>query len=262
MKKSLKSLLLTCALLASQMTYATDVESHISLKQPGNKAVTYTLTDRDGKLEASAPLPLTLTKTVSRHGEDEVIAVTIRANEKVYFNFGGAIPTGFNTNDCDFYLPGFWYHKNLRSPKEAPSFHTSKSWNVREDRLSSPLSGAFNLKSGQGMTILRQLDEPAEALTTAQEGEVIVSGKTSIGYVGFDNESGVAKLTFGFPYVETPKRYIRKLTLAPAIEAFMKLEKGESRTLTWILRKEQAADFSEFLANTWTSTFDLHAPAS
>lgn len=42
MKKSLKSLLLTCALLASQMTYATDVESHISLKQPGNKAVTYT----------------------------------------------------------------------------------------------------------------------------------------------------------------------------------------------------------------------------
>lgn len=260
MKKSLKSLLLTCALLASQMTYATDVESHISLKQPGNKAVTYTLIDRNGKLEASDPLPLTLTKTVSRHGEDEVIAVTIRANEKVYFNFGGAIPTGFNTNDCDFYLPGFWYHKNLRSPKEAPSFHTSKSWNVREDRLSSPLSGAFNLKSGQGMTILRQLDEPAEALTTAQEGEVIVSGKTSIGYVGFDNESGVAKLTFGFPYVETPKRYIRKLTLAPAIEAFMKLEKGESRTLTWIVRKEQAADFSEFLANTWTSTFDRMQP--
>ena len=260
MKKSLKGLLLTYALLASQMTYATDVESHISLKQPGNKAVTYTLTDRDGKLEASAPLPLTLTKTVSRHGEDEVIAVTIRANEKVYFNFGGAIPTGFNTNDCDFYLPGFWYHKNLRSPKEAPSFHTSKSWNVREDRLSSPLSGAFNLKSGQGMTILRQLDEPAEALTTAQEGEVIVSGKTSIGYVGFDNESGVAKLTFGFPYVETPKRYIRKLTLAPAIKAFMKLEKGESRTLTWVVRKEQAADFSEFLANTWTSTFDRMQP--
>lgn len=260
MKKSLKSLFLTCALLASQMTYAADVESHISLKQPGNKAVTYTLTDRNGKLEASTPLPLTLTKTVSRNGEDEVITVTIRANEKVYFNFGGAVSTGFKTNDCDFYLPGFWYHKNLRSPKEAPSFHTSKSWNVREDRLSSPLSGAFNLKSGQGMTILRQLDEPAEALTTAQEGEVIVSGKTSIGYVGFDNESGVAKLTFGFPYVETPKRYIRKLTLAPAIKAFMKLEKGESRTLTWIVRKEQAADFSEFLANTWTSTFDRMQP--
>ncbi len=91
MKKSLKGLLLTCALLASQIIYAADVESHISLKQPGNKAVTYTLTDRNGKLEASAPLPLTLTKTVSRNGEDEVIAVTIRANEKVYFNFGGAI---------------------------------------------------------------------------------------------------------------------------------------------------------------------------
>lgn len=260
MKKSLKGLLIACALFASHMTYAADVECHVSLKQPGNKAVTYALTNHEGRLEASAPLPLTLTKTVSRHGQDEVIAVTIRANEKVYFNFGGAVSTGFNTNDCDFYLPGFWYHKNLRSPKEAPSFHTSKSWNVREDRLSSPLSGAFNLKSGQGMTILRQLDEPAEALTAAQEGEVIVSGKTSVGYVGFDNESGVAKLTFGFPYVETPRRYIRKLTLAPAIEAFMKLEKGESRTLTWVVRKEQAADFSGFVANTWTSTFDRMQP--
>lgn len=260
MKKSLKGLLIACALFASHMTYAADVECHVRLKQPGNKAVTYALTNHEGRLEASAPLPLTLTKTVSRNGEDEVITVTIRANEKVYFNFGGAVSTGFNTNDCDFYLPGFWYHKNLRSPKEAPSFHTSKSWNVREDRLSSPLSGAFNLKSGQGMTILRQLDEPAEALTAAQEGEVIVSGKTSVGYVGFDNESGVAKLTFGFPYVETPRRYIRKLTLAPAIEAFMKLEKGESRTLTWVVRKEQAADFSGFVANTWTSTFDRMQP--
>ncbi len=260
MKKSLKGLLIACALFASHMTYAADVECHVSLKQPGNKAVAYVLTNHEGRLEASAPLPLTLTKTVSRHGQDEVISVTIRANEKVYFNFGGAVSTGFNTNDCDFYLPGFWYHKNLRSPKEAPSFHTSKSWNVREDRLSSPLSGAFNLKSGQGMTILRQLDEPAEALTAAQEGEVIVSGKTSVGYVGFDNESGVAKLTFGFPYVETPRRYIRKLTLAPAIEAFMKLEKGESRTLTWVVRKEQAADFSGFVANTWTSTFDRMQP--
>ena len=91
MKKSLKCLLLTYVLLASQMTYAADVESHISLKQPGNKAVTYTLTDHNGKLEASAPLPLTLTKTVSRNGEEEVIVVTIRANEKVYFNFDGAI---------------------------------------------------------------------------------------------------------------------------------------------------------------------------
>ena len=260
MKKSLKGLLIACALFASHMTYAADVECHVSLKQPGNKAVAYVLTNHEGRLEASAPLPLTLTKTVSRHGQDEVISVTISANEKVYFNFGGAVSTGFNTNDCDFYLPGFWYHKNLRSPKEAPSFHTSKSWNVREDRLSSPLSGAFNLKSGQGMTILRQLDEPAEALTAAQEGEVIVSGKTSVGYVGFDNESGVSKLTFGFPYVETPRRYIRKLTLAPAIEAFMKLEKGESRTLTWVVRKEQAADFSGFVANTWTSTFDRMQP--
>lgn len=33
-----------------------------------------------------------------------------------------------------------WYRRNLRSPQEAPSFHTSDSWLVREDRLSTPLT--------------------------------------------------------------------------------------------------------------------------
>ena len=41
-----------------------------------------------------------------------------------------ALATDFRHNDCLFYMPGFWYRRNLRSPKEAPSFHTSDSWIV------------------------------------------------------------------------------------------------------------------------------------
>ena len=75
----------------------------------------------------------------------------------------------------------------------------------------------------------------SDALTTHKEGEVILSGKTSIGYTGFENLSGIASLSFGFPYKEAPKTYIRKLTLAPSVEAYQLLRKGESLSLTWEL---------------------------
>ena len=61
------------------------------------------------------------------------------ALDDVYFNFGEQVMTGCHHDDCLFYMPGFWYRRNLRSPQEAPSFHTSDSWLVREDRLSTPL---------------------------------------------------------------------------------------------------------------------------
>lgn len=260
MNNFLKSLLLLAVLSMPQSGKAVDIMSHISLKQPGNNAVTYPLFEVNGSLKANQQLPLIITKSVSNRGSDEIITITLKAEEKLYFNFGAEVNSGFNTNDCDFYLPGFWYHQNLRSPKEAPSFHTSKSWNVREDRLSSPLSGVVNLKTGESMTVLRQLGNREDGLTTAQEGEVIVSGGTSVGYIGFDNESGEAKLTFGYPYVETPKRYIRKLTLAPAVYAFVKLNKGETKTITWVINKDRAANYGEFIAKTWAKTFDSMNP--
>ncbi len=260
MKKILSACLLVLSCLVAKRVQAADMIAHISLKQPGNKAVTYRLSERNGNLEPDRKLPLSITRNINKKGNEETLTITIRAKERIYFNFGAAVQTGFTTADCDFYLPGFWYHQNLRSPKEAPSFHTSKSWNVREDRLSSPLSGVFDRQSRQSMTILRQPDMPADALTTAQAGEVILSGSTSVGYIGFDNESGKAQLTFGFPYVETPKRYIRKLTLAPAIHAFMKLEKGESKRLTWRLRREKSTDYGQFVAKTWSYAFDCLRP--
>ena len=80
---------------------------------------------------------------------------------------------------------------------------------------------------------------------------MILSGKTSIGYTGFENLSGIASLSFGFPYKEAPKTYIRKLTLAPSVEAYQLLRKGESLSLTWELHESEIADFSECVQHIW-----------
>ena len=66
------------------------------------------------------------------------------------------------------------------------------------------------------MTVNRLDKFTTDALTTHKEGEVILSGKTSLGFTGFENQNGVAALSFGFPYEEAPRSYIRKLTLAPS----------------------------------------------
>ncbi|MBO7140244.1 MAG: hypothetical protein J6W19_06725 [Prevotella sp.] len=271
MKKN--RIILTAVLWAAvcQILLAGDMTFQLSLKQPGNDARSWQLREQAvGRLSADGLADrITIsydeqkwTPTVASENMTLLI-VTVQARETVYFNLGVTLPTGFKTDDCDFYLPGFWYHKNLRSPREAPSFHTSKSWNVREDRLSSPLTGVFNAAEGRSVSVLRdhELNELNElkkrpnglsdALTTHQEGEVIVSGYTSLGYVGFDNESGRAALTFGYPYVESPRRYIRKLTLINPITAFAKIEKGEKMELRWIIRYDQTKDFGEFVASTW-----------
>ena len=262
MKSAFKPLLCLALMLATQTVRAIDMKTHISIKQPGDKAVTYQLKEQNGKLVPSqGRLPLEITKTVTTEaGGEEVVTVKITANTTAYYNFGAEVNTSLNAADCEYYLPGFWYHRNLRSPKEAPSFHTSKSWNVREDRLSSPLAAVYDDKTGEGMTVLRQHNDRCDALTTHTEGEVILSGSTSVGYTGFDGEGKTALLTFGYPYIETPKRYIRKLTLAPAIFAFAKLDAGQSKTIVWRVKKQQQPTYSDFVAATWEYCFDRLNP--
>ncbi len=255
-----KMLLLAATLMAQKGAMAADFKSYISLKKPGNMAKTYQLTERNGMLTASSDLPISIKKEMDIQGTDEVLTIKISTTHKVYMNFGAELDTDFATDGCDFYMPGFWYHKNLRSPKEAPSFHTSKSWNFREDRLSSPLVGVYDTKTGNGITVLRRVDELDEALATAMEGEIILSGNTSLGYLGFDNETGKAKLTFGYPYVESPKRYIRKLTLAPSVTSFVKLEPGETKVLTWRIHHTTVKSFGQFVSNIWEYCFDQLNP--
>ena len=237
----------------------------ISLKVPGNDARHYSLTlqkQQDGvyTCHSSEQLPLAITRQVVDKDGKQRINVVITALDTVYFNYGEQIKTGYRHSDCQFYMPGFWYRQNLRSPEKAPSFHTSDSWLVREDRLSSPLTAAFNSSKGKSMSVIRIDKFDKEALTTHKEGEVIVSGETSIGYTGFENIGGMTVLSYGFPYKEAPKTYIRKLTLAPSVEAFQLLRKGDSITLTWELSEIAVADFSECVQRTWEYCYDTNRP--
>lgn len=237
----------------------------ISLKVPGNDAKRYPLAlqkMQDGvySCRASEKLPLNIIRQVVGKDGKQRITVTLKALENVYFNYGEQIKTGYKHSDCQFYMPGFWYRRNLRSPKEAPSFHISDSWLVREDRLSTPLTAAFNPASGTSMSVIRIDKFDKEALTTHKEGEVILSGETSIGYTGFCNVDGVTVLAYGFPYKEAPKTYIRKLTLAPAVEAFQLLHKGDSISMTWEVSERNAADFSECVQRTWEYCYDTNRP--
>lgn len=242
-----------------------DISTSISLKVPGNDAKQYPLAlqkMQDGmySCRASETLPLDIIRQVVDKDGKQRITVTLKALENVYFNYGEQIKTGYKHSDCQFYMPGFWYRRNLRSPKEAPSFHTSDSWLVREDRLSTPLTAAFNPVSGTSMSVIRIDKFDKEALTTHKEGEIILSGETSIGYTGFCNVDGVTVLAYGFPYKEAPKTYIRKLTLAPAVEAFQLLRKGDSISMTWEVSERNAADFSECVQRTWEYCYDTNRP--
>lgn len=262
--------LLLASLLIASVVKAEDAQFHISLKQPSNPATTYELRQQGQQLVADNQLPVVITKELTNVGDHQLLTLTVSARERAYFHIGALLPTTFATDGCDFYLPGFWYHKNLRSPREAPSFHTSRDWTFREDRLSSPMTSVYDGATEQTLSVLRVLDAPAEALTTHIEGEVILSGQSSIGYLGFEGSSGKACLAFGYPYQETPKRYIRKLQLTPAICAFARLEKGESKTLRWMIHQGRAKDFGEHVAQAWQLCVDelrpepitpLYAPA-
>lgn len=267
----LRKLLVCIVLLAGAMHLSAmnlsqeNVSVRLSLKVPGNEAKSYELSfnkQSNGTFEATTveKLPVVVVRQVNETGDKQRITVTLKALKNIYFNYGEQVNTGFNHADCQFYMPGFWYRRNLRSPKEAPSFHTSDSWLVREDRLSTPLTAAFNTIKGKSMSVIRIDKFDKDALTTHKEGEVILSGETSIGYTGFENVDGRTVLSYGFPYKEAPKSYIRKLTLAPAVEAYQLLRKGDCISLTWELAERDAADFSECVQRTWEYSYDTYAP--
>ena len=244
-----------------------NMKVELSLKVPGNNAVNYKL--HPDKLENSYfdyewrsdnKLPITVFHKVEERDSCTRLTVQLTAAQDVYFNYRQLLSTGYRHDNCQFYMPGFWYRRNLRSPKKAPSFHTSDSWLVREDRLSAPLTGIFSEKEKRFMTVNRLDDFSVDALATHKEGEIILSGKTSLGFTGFENQQGIAMLSFGFPYREAPKSYIRKLTLAPEVEAFQLMKKGESVLLTWEIMESGADDFSDFIQHTWEHCYDTYVP--
>jgi hypothetical protein len=257
---NLKSILICTLSAVSLQMMAKSIEATLLLKQPGNPSRQYTLTQQGNQLIAPAQLPLTIAINEQQEGEDKVISIRIHATKQVYFNLGAMLPTSLKSDNCEFYLPGFWYHRNLRSPKEAPSFHTSKSWNFRDDRLSTPLTSVYDAQLRKGISVLRINNTSTECSPQLTEGEVILPGNTSVGFLGFDNESNEVKLCFGFPYIESPKRYIRKLTLAPSITTFQKLEAGEEKVLTWRIHQIEAENYGTFVSKMWQYSFDKMRP--
>lgn len=244
-----------------------NISSYIALKKPGNMSVYYPLkmnklTDQkfSYQLVGDSEMPVLVYQNITGSGSTRQIVIWITALDDVYFNFGQQLKSNFKHDDCLFYMPGFWYRRNLRSPKEAPSFHTSDSWLVRDDRLSTPMTAVYDEKHNNSISVTRVADFECDALATHNHGEIILSGKTSIGYTGFENINGMTALSFGFPYKEAPKTYIRKLTLAPSVQAFQLLKKGESIELKWEIRENGADDFADFIRESWEYSYDLYRP--
>ena len=245
----------------SQKSFA-QLKSSILIKKPGNTAISYPLFD-DGKGNLSTDkkdFPLQIKRERIETDSLITIKITLLAKREVYFNFQESCILPIKHQDSQFYMPGFWYRKNLRSPKEAPSFHTSDSWTVREDRLSAPLTGIFDDKTGQYYTVLRKNKIKLDAVAVKSQGDVILSGKTDVGYTGFRNVEGNSALVFGFPYCESPTSYVRKLTLAPAVQAFEKMAKGETKILSWEIKRSNSTNFSDFVADVWAYTYDAFKP--
>ena len=237
----------------------------ITLKEPGKKTETHRLTTRSATSYICRPvdgktLPVVVTRLTARKNGAEIVTVKIKAEKDVYISYGEQLQTGLKHNDCQFYMPGFWYRRNLRSPKEAPSFHTSDSWTVREDRLSTPLVAAFCQKNGKILSVVRKDRLDKDVPSVSRQGEILLDGRTSIGYVGFENLSGQTVLSYGYPYKETPKSYIRKLTLAPATEALQLLHKGGSLSLCWEIKSFSGNDYSDCIEKLWQYSYDMQCP--
>ncbi len=241
-----------------------NVRTSILLKTPGNPSEEYALVaGADGalKMKTAGKLPVRMARKVVEKDNVLTLELTVRADETAWYSIGQTISTGIPHEDCLFYMPGFWYRKNLRSPETAPSFHASDSWQVREDRLSTPLTGLFNERTGDWLTVMRVDEFVSDALAPQSFGEVMLGGKTSIGFTGFRNSDSFAEIVFGFPYREAPKTYLRKRTLAPPVTAFERIEEGEVRTLVWEIRKGHSASWSDFVATVWENSFASLRPS-
>ncbi|MGL4411088.1 MAG: hypothetical protein ACRCZM_08365 [Bacteroidales bacterium] len=250
-----------CGISASNMS--SNISNMIYLKRPGNVSDLFDLhEDEEGVLYCkSRSLPLSINQKTTESDGRLLITTTLKANEDVWLNFQQLYQfAGVNHDDCLFYMPGFWYRKNLRSPKEAPSFHTSQDWRVREDRLSVPLTGIYSEKSGEYCSVIRVDDFQSDALSALKSGEAILDNRTSIGYTGFESHDGISTLAFGYPAHEAPKSYVRKLTLDPESMMFQHLKAGESRTLVWEVMQGKATDYAKFVEEVWNYSYDKLSP--
>lgn len=262
----MKYLAITAALVLGAVSAS--AATQLALKTPGGATKEYNLESAGttGVLRAAdgSKLPMTVNRTETTEGDVTTVTLTLKADDTCWYNISESIPAADAAHaSCEFYMPGFWYHHNMRSPEKAPSFRTSDSWSVREDRLSSPLTGVFDPATGNATSVMRiNKGNGTDCILQNLSGDVILPGKTSIGSTGFCNVGGKPYLTVAFPYIESPRRYIRKLTLIDPVRTFQRIDKGATQKLTWQIRRSHAADYSDFVASTWQYAYDVLAPQS
>ncbi|TRX54783.1 hypothetical protein FNH22_18655 [Fulvivirga sp. M361] len=233
----------------------------LSVKTPGNPAKQYTLAGKQGEMIMDKAMPVQVIQELSGNANDQLLSITIEAQEDTYINLYGKLSLGQQEYEASqFYLPGFWYRKNLRSPDKAPNARVNKSWIVREDRLSTPLVGAYDTATGKGVNLVRSDDADKVALTPLNQGEVILSGPTNLGAMGFGEQTGQVFLSFAIPYKEAPHSYYRKLTLGEPVTSFVLVRSGERLTVEYLIRSFEASDFSDFVARSWTTSFETKKP--
>lgn len=239
--------------------------TRLFLKEPGGATKIYDLTTGNNGLLISQDgekLPLAIKYNTVADGNGSLETWTITALKDCWFNIEQTREMAdCNHESCEFYMPGFWYHHNMRSPEGAPSFKVSDSWIVREDRLSTPLTGIYDPKGKKGCTVMRIDGGGTDCVVQNLSGDVLLSGHTSVGFTGFRNEDGHPALVYGYPYAEAPKRYIRKLTLIDPVRTFEKLSEGETRELKWKIMDFQEEDYSDFVADVWNYSYDVLSPA-
>lgn len=256
---------ISAIIVASLFSCATQLSAQIattlSLKIPGNDAVSYSLKPHGELLIADKELPVELMSTTTPQENGLEYTLIITAKEDVWFHLANQYVLSHSIYDsCQYYLPGFWYNKNARSPQQAPSLHVSENWTFREDRLSTPLSSVYDKNSDTYYTVMREGKRTLDALTTHSSGEVMLSGESHVGYVGFARNEQQAELRFGVPAWESPYAYVRKLTLAPEVKNFMYLPKGETRRYVWRLTQGKAEGYSDFVKKVWQYSMDELAP--
>jgi hypothetical protein len=126
--------------------------------------------------------------------------------------------------------------------------------------LSTPLTGVYSRDDKRAVTVLRVDNHQQDAVALPGTGEMILSDHSDLGSVGFGKSEDGVYLQFGYPYIESPKTYLRKLTLAPKSTAFVTLDKGQAVELNYHVRDVPVKDFSDFVKKTWEYSYDTMEP--
>ena len=92
-RRTLLTVALTVVTLCSN---ALDVKTKISIKQPGNPDVTYSLKEDAGQLVSAngSALPIEIKQQVTNDGKDQIYQVTLTARQTAFYNFEASLNTG------------------------------------------------------------------------------------------------------------------------------------------------------------------------